>query len=144
VFSAHSHSDCLIYSLCLKLGSTLPPHSERREYIYSLEQIIIWSPVNNQHYLIKNKRENSDFDGATGSDFLIKLFLQNHFMINIIMFIHPILNNFIKSSSSVSCQCSKLHCATIAASTHFAKLTRLSRGGHNERVNEWIWHKWYN
>jgi len=28
----------------LKLGSTLPPHSFRRAYIYSLEKIIIWSP----------------------------------------------------------------------------------------------------
>jgi len=38
------HSDCLIkeyiYSLGLKLGSTLPPHSLRRVYIYSLEKYL--------------------------------------------------------------------------------------------------------
>jgi len=33
-----------IYSLGLKLGSTLPPHLFRRAYIYSIEKIIIWSP----------------------------------------------------------------------------------------------------
>ena len=46
--NVHLHFDCLIreyiYSLGLKLGSTLPPHSFRRAYIYSLEKIIIWSP----------------------------------------------------------------------------------------------------
>jgi len=47
--SVHLHFDCLIneyiYSLALKLGSTLPPYSFRRAYIYFLEKIIIWSPV---------------------------------------------------------------------------------------------------
>jgi len=46
--TVHLHFDCLIreyiYSLGLKLGSTLPPHSFRRAYIYSVEKIIIWSP----------------------------------------------------------------------------------------------------
>jgi len=46
--SVHSHSDCLIkeyiYSLSLKLEITLPPHSFKREYINSLEKMIIWSP----------------------------------------------------------------------------------------------------
>jgi len=46
--TVHLHFDCsireYIYSLCLKLGSTLPLHSFRRAYIYSLEKIIIWSP----------------------------------------------------------------------------------------------------
>ena len=45
----HSHSDFFlikeyIYSLSLKLESTLPPDSFKNEYIYSLENIIIWSP----------------------------------------------------------------------------------------------------
>jgi len=48
VFCTFTLSDCLIreciYSLGLKLRSTLPPHSYRREYIYSLEKIINWSP----------------------------------------------------------------------------------------------------
>jgi len=43
--SVHLHSDILskeyIYSLSLELESTLPPHSFKREYIYSLEKIII-------------------------------------------------------------------------------------------------------
>jgi len=36
-----------IYSMGLKLGSTLPPRSFKRAYIYSLEKIIILSPVAN-------------------------------------------------------------------------------------------------
>jgi len=47
--TVYLHFDCLIreyiYSLGLKLGSNLPPHSFRRAYIYSLEKIIIWSPA---------------------------------------------------------------------------------------------------
>ena len=69
--TVHLHFDCLIreyiYSLGLKLGSTLPPHSFTRAYIYSLEKIIIWSPeyctrpfTHNQgdfSYAIKNMRD---------------------------------------------------------------------------------------
>jgi len=40
--TVHLHFDSLIreyiYSLGLKLGSTLPPHTFRRAYIYSLEK----------------------------------------------------------------------------------------------------------
>ena len=44
------------YSLGLKLGSTLPLHSFSREYNYSLEKIIIWSPDHN--FIKKNITEN--------------------------------------------------------------------------------------
>ena len=54
MLSAHSHSDCLIYSLCLKLGSTLPPHFKGESIlkVNTLEQIIIWSPVHNINSLL--------------------------------------------------------------------------------------------